>query len=817
MQGLLQDIRYGLRLLWRAPGVTAAVVLVLALGIGANSAIFSVVNSLLLRPLPFRDPDSLVQVMNYERSSGQDRPVVSAQMYMDWKTQTTSFTDLAAFSFLYFNLTGDGKAERLQGLRVSASYFSLLGVSPALGRDFTAEEGQSQRPRVIILSNGLWRRRYGGDPTVVGRNVLVEGEPYTVVGVLPPDFRIFRVLNRDLDVWVPYPIHGTADDRLDPVLFVYGRLKPGVPLAKAQAEMDGVAAREEKEYPQTNTGLGARVRQMQQSWTRNIRPLLFMLQAAVGFVLLLACGNIANLLLARGALRVKEMAVRAAMGAGRVRLLRQGLVETLLLTLLGGVAGLVVGLLLIQALNRWVPFSAVNRWYDFQLDAWVFLYSLGLATLAGLLAGLAPALEASLQDPGDTLKESTRGAAGSRRGRRFRQVLVVVEVALSVLLLTGAALMLRSSWGMYSMDRGLSTDNILKGQFWLPKARYPQPQQAARFYDQLVTRVAALPGVESASAVNFVPLDVQSTVVPVELEGQPLPPPGQQNLVRYYVVTPEYFRTVSLPLKQGRGFDAHDNDEKNGVVIVSQRFAERYWGSSDPLGKRLRTIFPPGNSYWQAESSNAWLKVVGVVGDVRYDGLWNPTLPQMYLPMFQNPSSIMNVMVRTAGPPLALTEAVRSQVHALDPEQPVFDVKTMDDVLTTSFSRPNLMAGLLLVFATMALLLAAVGVYGVLSYSVAQRTQEIGVRMAFGAQPGQLVRLVLRQGMGLVLVGVVLGMVGAWASVRLLADLLFGIEPRDPATFAVAAAFLVLVALAACYLPARRASRLDPMVALRRE
>ena len=817
MQGLLQDVRFGFRLLWRAPGVTTAVVLVLALGIGANSAIFSVVNSLLLRPLPFRDPNSLVQVMNFERSSGQDRPVVSAQMYLDWKSQTAAFSDLAAFSFLYFNLTGDGQAERLQGLRVSASYFSLLGVTPALGRDFAPEDEQTLRPRVIILSHGLWRRRYGGDPTVVGRKILVEGEPYTVVGVLPPDFRFFRVLNRELDVWVPYPIHGTADDRLDPVLFVYGRLKPGAALAQAQAEMDGVAAREEKEYPQTNTGLGARVRLMQQSWTRMIRPLLFLMQAAVGFVLLLACGNIANLLLARGAMRVKEMAVRAAMGASRLRLLRQGLVETLVQTLLGGLAGLLVGLLLIHALNRWVPYNAVNRWYDFQLDARVFLYSLGLALLAGLVAGLAPALEACMLDPGETLKEATRSAAGSRRGRRFRQTLVVVEMALSVLLLTGAALMLRSSWGMYNMDRGLSTHNLLKGQLWLPKARYPRPPQAAQFYDQLVARLATLPGVESASAVNFVPLDVQSTVVPIEVEGQALPPPGQQNQVRYYVVTPEYFRTVSLPLKRGRGFDAHDNDEKNGVVVVSQRFAERYWGSSDPLGKRLRTIFPPGNSYWQAESSNAWLKVVGVVGDIRYDGLWNPGLPQMYLPMLQNPSSIMNVMLRTAGPPLALTEAVRSQVHALDPEQPVFDVKTMDDVLTNSFSRPNLMAGLLLVFAALALVLAAVGVYGVLSYSVAQRTQEIGVRLAFGAQPSELVRLVLRQGMGLVLLGVVLGLAGAWASVRLLADWLYGIEPRDPATFAAAAAFLVLVALAACYLPARRASRLDPMAALRCE
>ncbi len=817
MQGLLQDVRYGLRLLWRYPGVTTAVVLVLALGIGANSAIFSVVNSLLLRPLPFRDPEALVQVVNFERSSGQDRPVVSAQMYLDWKSQTTAFSDLAAYSFLYFNVTGDGQAERLQGLRVSASYFSLLGVPPALGRDFTPEDEQTLKPRVIILSNGLWRRRYGGDPTVVGRKILVEGEPYTVVGILPPEFRIFRVLNRELDVWVPYPIHGTADDRLDPVLFVYGRLKPGASLAQAQTEMDAVAAREEKEYPQTNTGLGARVRPMQQSWTRVIRPVLFLMQAAVGFVLLLACGNIANLLLARGALRVKEMAVRAAMGAGRLRLLRQGLVETLMQTLLGGLAGLAVGLLLIYVLNRWVPYNAVNRWYEFQLDARVFVFSLGLALLAGLLAGLAPALQASLLDPGETLKEATRSATGSRRGRRFRQILVVVEVALSVLLLTGAALLMRSSWGMYSMDRGLSTSNLLKGQLWLPKARYPQPPQAARFYEDLVARLAALPGVESAAAVNFVPLDVQSTVVPVEIDGQPLPPPGQQNLVRYYVVTQEYFRTVSIPLKRGRGFNAHDDNEKNGVVIVSERFAERYWGSSDPIGKRLRTIFPPGNSYWQAESSNAWLQVVGVVGDVRYDGLWNPGLPQMYLPLQQNPSSIMNVMLRTAGPPLALTEAVRSQVHALDPEQPVFDVKTMDDVLTSSFSRPNLMAGLLVVFAGLALMLAAVGVYGVLTCSVAQRTQEIGVRLAFGAQPAEVVRLVLRQGMGLVLLGVVLGLAAAWASVRMLSDWLFGVEPRDPATFAAAAVFLVVVSLAACYLPARRASRLDPMVALRCE
>jgi putative ABC transport system permease protein len=814
MFGLWQDARHGLRLLWRTPGVTAAVVLVLALGIGANSAIFSVVNSLLLRPLPFRDPGSLVQVMHYERSSGQDRPIVSTQEYLEWKSGTSAFTDLTAWNFLYFNLSGEGQPERVQGLQVTASYFPVMGMTPALGRGLLPEDEQRGAPKVLVLSNGLWRRRYGGENSVLGRRILVEGEPYTVVGVMPQEFQMFRVLNRELDIWTPFPIHD--NDPMDPVLFVYGRLRPGVPLAQAQAEIGTVSDRQEKLYPATNTGLGGRVVPMQQSWTRVIRPVLLLLQAAVGFVLLMACANIANLLLVRGAGRAKEMAVRAAIGAGRLRLLRQGLVESILQTFFGGLAGLVMASLLIRVLNGSIPYTAVNRWSDFQLDFRVFLFSLGLALVVGLLAGLAPALQASLLDPGETLKESTRGAAGSRRGRRVRQALVVGEVALSVMLLTGAALLLRSTWGMHAMDRGLRLENLLKAQLWLPKARYPQPVQSARFFDQLVSRVAALPGVESAAAVNFVPLDMQSTVVPIELEGKPPPPPGQQDLVRYFVVTPDYFRTMGIPLRGGRAFDAHDDDEKHGVVIISQRLATQFWGSGDPLGRRLKTNFPPGISFWQTESSNAWLKVVGVAGDVAYDGLWRPELPQMYLPLLQNPSSIMNVVLRAASP-LGLLPALRAEVQKLDPEQPVFDAKTMEDVLAGSFSRPNLMAGLLMVFAALALLLAAVGVYGVISYSVAQRTQEMGVRMALGAQPGDLVRLVLRQGMGLVLLGVVLGMGGAWASAHLLSDWLFGMRPRDPLTFTASAGFLILVALAACYLPARRAARLDPMTALRCE
>jgi putative ABC transport system permease protein len=808
-----RDARYGARTLRKNPSYVAVIILTLALGIGANTAIFSVVNSVLLKPLPFKDANRLVIIWETDTKNRETNSPVSSSDFIDWKDQTRLFEEIAPWRFLYFNLTGKVQPERVQGLTVSASFLPLLGGQFQLGRTFLPEEEQIGHDQVVVLSDALWRRRFGKDPSIVGQKIDIEGEPHTVVGILAPSFQIFRVLNRPLDIYVPLTFDRSRLNRRDHDIFVYARLKPGVTLDQAQSEMDVLYRGLEQEYPQTNSSRGARVISMSDGFTGDIRPALLLLLSAVGLVLLIACANVGNLALARAVARQREMAIRAALGASPWRLLRQVLTENLFLALLGGAAGTVVAFWGIRVLNDLVPYQAVKRLHDFGLDARVLGFTLVVSLMSGVLSGIAPALWfARLKDP---MKDAGRSSTGLRTPR-MAGLLVISEVALAVALLCSAVLLIRSSLLLHGMPRGFNPNNVLTTQVWLPRAKYSDGRQVANFFHEVLERIEKLPGVESASAVNFPPLARQYTTVSFAIEGH-IPSPDEVLSARCSVISAEYFRTMNIPLLTGRPFNDRDADETHGVAIISASMARRFWPDSDPIGYKIRPQFTRQRYFWIPESRNLPLTIVGVVGEVRHEGLADNNLPQLYLPYLQNPSSIMNLVVRTTSEPLHLANAVRSQVWAVDKDQPLFDTKTVEDVVADSFGRQHVLASLLGSFAAVALLLAAVGIYGLISYAVKQRTHEIGIRMALGAQSGQVVSLILRQGMGLTLAGLFIGLFGALAAAGLLGSFLFGVKPTDPASFAGVALLLIAVALLACYIPARRAIRVDPLVALRHE
>jgi len=810
-----RDARYGARMLRRNPSFVAVVTLTLALGIGANTAIFSVVNSVLLKPLPFIDPNRLVIIWENDTKNRATNSPVSLSDFVDWKDQTGAFEQIAAWRFLYFNLSGRDEPERVQGLTVSASFLPLLGAQVQLGRTFLPEEEQIGRDKVVVLSDALWRRRFGEDPSLVGQKVDIEGEPHTVVGILAPSFHIFRVLNRPLDIYVPLTFDRSRLNRRDHDIFVYARLKPAVTLDQAQSEMDVLYRRLEQEYPQTNSSCGARVVSMSEGFAGDIRPTLLLLLFAAGFVLLIACANVGNLALARAVARQREMAVRASLGASPWRLLRQVLTENLLLALLGGTAGAVVAFWGIRILNDLVPYQAVRRLHDFGLDTRVLGFTLVISLLSGVLSSIAPALRfARLKD---LLKEAGRSSTVGLRTPRMASLLVISEVALAAALLCCAVLLIRSSLVLHGMPRGFNPDNVLTTQVWLPRAKYSNGHQVATFYRDVLQRIEKLPGVESASAVNFPPLAIQYTTVSFTIDGHIPSPPDEELNARCSVISPEYFRTMNIPLLSGRPFNDRDADETHGVAIISASMARRFWPDSDPIGYQIRPQFTRQRYFWIPESRNLPLTIVGIVGDVRHEGLADSNLPQLYLPYLQNPSSIMNLVVRTTSNPLRWANAVRSQVWDVDKDQPLFDTKTVEDIVADSFGRQHVLASLLGAFAAVALLLAAGGIYGLISYAVRQRTHEIGIRMALGAQSGEVLRLILRQGMGLTLAGLFIGLFGAVATASLLGNFLFGVKPTDPASFAAVALLLAGVAALACYIPARRATRVDLLVALHYE
>ena len=772
--------------------------LTLGVGVAANSAVFSVLNVLLFHKLPYADAERIVALWQQNRSRGLSRQLVSVPDYFDWKRDNRVFESIAAWNFQYFNLTGADQPERVEGLQVTAGFFPILGVTAALGRAFLPEEEQPGGGRVVLLSDSLWRRRFGADPSLPGRTILVEGQPYLVAGVLPRDFRLFRVLNRDLDVYVPHVLDPAGESRADHRLFVYARLKPSISIAQAQAAMDSIHS--------PDPGWSSDVVELRQQWTIGIRPILLMVQAAVGFVLLIACANVTSLLLACAAGRQKEMAIRTALGASRRRLVRQLLGESSALGLLSGAVGTILAFGLIRILNG-LPYIVVNRVEPFRLDARVLALSLAAALLSGILAGLAPALQCSVQN----LKPDVV------RGRRTSSLLVALEAALAVVLLSAAGLAMRGSLAAATMNRGLDTHNLLTAQLWLPPARYTTGARIAEFWRQAVEKVAVLPGVESASAVNFPPLSVLSTSVGVRFDGMPGPRPGEEPQVNYWIAGPDYLRTAGIPLLSGRAFTAADDDEAHGVAIVSAAMARRFWPDQSPLGKRIQPAFPNSNSYWLPRSQNRWLTVVGVARDVRLDGIVSTPLPQMYLPYAQNPSSIMHLVVRTAADPMNWSSGVRLVVESLDRDQPVFDVKTLDAVLAESFTRAYTLARILISFAGVAILLAGFGIYGVVAYFVSQRTREVGIRMALGARPSEVAGLMVWQGMRAVLAGVAVGIAGALAGGRVLEGMLVGVARANAPTLAAIAGFFIALALAAAYLSARRAARVNPLHCLRHE
>jgi predicted permease len=807
---LKHDLRYGARMLWKNPGFTAVAVVALALGIGANSAIFSVVNTVLLRPLPYREPGRLVMVWEDDAKHGYPNDTPAAANYIDWRDQNNVFEGMAAMADQSYNLTGSGDPERIDGKKVSANLFELLGVAPLHGRAFAAEEDRPGANKVVILGHALWQRRFGSDTGVVGRTLTLNGEAHTVVGVMPQSFQF---PDRQAELWTPIAFtQQEAANRNRHYLKVVARLKPNVTLEQARAEMSTIAARLQQQYPEQNTDLGASVQPLHEHLVGDIRPALLVLLGAVGFVLLVACANVANLLLARAAVRQKEIALRTALGASRMRLVRQFLTESVLLAALGGLVGLLLSVWGVTLLKSFIP-ENISQVKAISVDARVLGFTVLVTLLTGLVFGLAPAFQASKFNLNETLKEGGRDAAAARGGNRVRGLLVVAEVAVSLVLLVGAGLLINSFLRLRSVDPGYRTDNLLTMSVVLPQQKYPDHARRTAFYTDMIRRVEQLPGVRSAGVTNWIPLVMQGDSISVSVEGQPNPAPGQGKLpvLVTRVVSPRYFDSMGIRLLQGRVFEeGKDRVDSPCVLVIGEAVARKYWPGESAVGKRIA----PG----RAESDDDWCQVVGVVNDVRQRELASEPTPQMYLTYEQAGFFAPRfLVVKTEGDPLALAGTVRKTVWEVDGDQPVSNVNTMEGVLSESLARQRFSTLLLGVFAGLALVLAAVGIYGVMSYSMAQRTREIGIRMALGAQRRDVLKLAVGQGLRLVAVGVLLGLAGALALTRVMSSLLFGVSATDPATLVTISLILIAVALVASYIPARRAAKVDPLIALRYE
>jgi predicted permease len=820
MGNLWQDVRYGIRMMLKRPGFTAIAVLALAVGIGANSAIFSVINAVLLRPLPYQNGDRLVLIWEKFTSQGLDRIPVSAPEFTEYREQNHVFEQVAAFDTNDFNLTGGETPERIPGATVSASLFSVLGVQPERGRTFLPEDNELGHDNVVLLGHGLWERRFGSDPNMIGKTIALNGRSYTVVGIMPPSFNfplsLFDVqgvhFTQPAEVWTALAF--TAAEmkaRGSRELGVVGLLKMGVSPAQASAEVQNIAAGMMRQHPDSYPpeGWGAMAVSLQEQVVGRMRPMLLVLFAAVGLVLLIACANVANLMLARAAARQKEIAIRRAMGAGRLRLIRQLLTESILLSLLGGILGL---LLALWGLDLLVSLGAetLPRLKEISLDGRVLGFTTFISVLTGALFGLAPALQASKLELAETLKEGGRSSSAASGNTRLRSLTVMAEFALSLMLLIAAGLAIKSFWRLANADPGFSPQNVLTLELSLPKASYATGRSVAAFYKQALERIRALPGVTAAGAATVLPLSGSNSDSSFVIEGK-MP----QSLTtfpdeEYRVVTPDYFRTMNIPLIKGRFFDEADHDQAPGAVIINQALARKYFAGEEPLGRRL-TMDDPSNP------AASWVTVVGIVGDIKHRGLNTEAKPELYVTHAQNPERSMTLVARTASSPSAVASAVRREIASLDKDLPVYNTRTMDQVISDSVAQQRLSTFLLGLFAALALTLTTVGIYGVISYTVAQRTHEIGVRMALGAQARDVLRLVVGQGMVMVLIGVGLGLAAAFGLTRLMSSLLYGVSATDPMIFVIVSLGLSLVALIACYVPARRATRVDPMTALRYE
>src|SRR5262245_40130958 len=806
MQSFWQDLRYGARMLLKNPGFTLIAVLTLALGIGANTAIFSVINGVLLSALPYPQPEQLAMVWCDNRRQGIPDDITSYPNFVDWRDRNKTFQGMAGMTSDTYNLTGTGETEEIRAATVSINFFQLIGVNPILGRVFTTEEEQPGRDKVVVLSHSLWQRRFGGDPGILNKTISLSDEPYVVVGIMPPGFQF----PENTEMWGPLaPDEGMRSDkaRFGFFLPVVGRLKPGVTRAQAQADLDVVASQIEKQFPDM-AGYGVNVVPVLENTVGPIRRALIILFVAVLFVLLIACANVANLLLARATVRQREVAVRAAMGAGRWRIVRQLLTESMLLAILGGALGI---LLAWWALRLLVDLSPANipRLENIRLDGRVLWFTLALSLLTGMIFGLAPSLQTSHLKLSEALKEGSRTGAGGLRAQRIRGVFIVAEVALTLALLISAGLLVRSFWRLQNINPGCRTDHLLTLRVTLWGSKYRQGAEAVSFYERLQERLAALPGVESASATTDIMLRKLATSAGFTIENRPQDPSELALELPFDRVQPNYFQTMGIQLLRGRAFTAQDTRDNPRVTIVNETFVKRYFPNDDPVGKRF--------TFGGVGPNTRWFTIVGVVRDSKRQGLEQPVRIESWMPLAQMPSGSMDVVMRTKGDPLALGNSVREAVWSLDRDLPIPSIQTMEQILSERVAQRRLNMLLLGLFALEALILAAVGIYGVMNYAVTQRTNEIGIRMALGAQTDAVLRLIVRQGMTLVLVGVIIGLAATFAMTRLMTTLLFGVSATDPITFVAIAALLIGVALVACWIPARRATKVDPMVALRYE
>jgi predicted permease len=801
IEDLWQDFRFGLRSLLKRPGFTAIALLALALGIGANTAIFSLVNAVILQPLPYRDPDRLISVYGTRNRSTQGS--VGPTDFLDYRSQNKTFEQFAASGsmMLPMNLTGSGEPERLNASIITGNYFDTFGVRPALGRGFSLENEKTGQDHVTVLSHAFWQTRFGGDPNIVNKTINLDGKAYEVLGVMPAEV----VLPQPAQLWVPINFDADPEMKMRNARFLrgIGRLKEGVTLDQAQTDTDLIAAQLEQQYPDSNTGWSLRLIPLREILVGGSRTMLFILFGAVGFVLLIACANVANLLLVRAAARQKEIAMRTALGASRLRIIRQMITESLLLAIFGGALGAllaVAGVKLLVSLGE----DNIPRTANVKIDATVLAFTLLISLATGLLFGLAPAIRTMKENLVDALKDGIRGGSEATVKNRTRSLLVVFESAIAVMLLIAAGLLIRSLVALQNVDPGFDPNNVLTLRVDLPRQKYNTPEKASNFFEQLETRVAGLPGVEAVGLITDLPLSGEARDMPYRVEGRPAT--SDIAFVDFRRVNKNYFSAMRIPLRRGRNFTEQEVRQSDKAIVVSQAFVDSVFPNEEALGKRL--------IIWSGIRNEPY-EIIGIVGDTRYQSLQGEPSATMYVPTRE--LLFVNLVIRTQGDPLSLVGGVRKEVNALDPDQPIAAIRPMTEWVAMSAAGARYRTTLLGLFALLAMILAATGIYGVMSYSVAQRTQEIGVRMALGARPLDVLKLVVRQGMMLALIGVIVGLAGALALTRVMSSLLFGVTERDPITFVAVAALLIVVAFISCFVPAHRATRVDPLIALRCE
>lgn len=806
-QTLFQDARYGLRMLRKAPGFTAVAVLTLALGIGANTAIFSVVYAVLLRPLPFKDPARLV--MLNETTPRVGTVSVSYPNFLDWRSQSHTFSQMAGVTAVGFNLAGVTQPESIVGRAVSPNFLSMMGVRPILGRDFYPSEEKPGAAPVVLLSYQLWQSHLGGDRDAIGRTITLDDRSFTIIGVLPPDYRPIE----RLDVMIPMGVWATDNSSINQResrgdMVVVGRLAPDASLQQARAEMEGIAARLAKEYPAANDQFSVLLQSLRDAYVGDTRPAILVLFGAVMFVLLIASANVANLFLVRGAARTREMAVRVALGASRGRIVRQILTESFVLAGLGGVLGLGLALAGIRGMSHFIPAMMLSG-ATVDMNGAVLLFAAVVVAASAFIFGLAPAMQSAKGDPHAELKEGAKSASAGASQNRLRDLLAIAEISLALILLAGAGLMIKSLYRLLSVDPGFRTERVLTMRLELRTAQYGKDAQVLNFWQQVLDRVRTLPGVESVAVGTVVPLTDDHSRNDITIENMPLPQPGSFPHPDVHLVSPGYVSTLGVQMLRGRTFTDSDNQKAPLVGMVNATLAKQYFGNEDPIGKRFMMGHPGKDKHW--------ITIVGLAGDTKLYGLAQPARLEVYLSYQQFPDSEMELLTKSAVDPTTLTTSIRNVIASIDKNQPITDIATMEQLVSNNVSLRRITLVLLGMFSGLALLLAAIGIYGVLSYAVALRTREIGIRLALGAQRTDVMRLIVGQGVRLALVGVTLGLVTSLALTRLMSTLLFSVSASDPLTFASVALVLTIVALTACYIPARRAMRVDPIIALRYE